>query len=153
MNNKRFLLGLLAIFSMQAVEITETPNKKARSVQEFTSKDNFGEMIAQGIVVLDLHAPWCGPCRAYKAAFEVVADELVNQDKDAYKFISINIDEHETIADKLQVRSIPLTIVYRNGKRIGDQSGNMSRTTLKEFINRVVAEDANKKDQITRRKK
>ena len=151
MNNKRFLLGVMAIFSMHAAEIPEESKKKERSVQEFTAKDNFGEIISQGIVVLDLHAPWCGPCRAYKAAFEVVADELVNQDKDAYKFISINIDEHEAIADKLRVRSIPLTIVYRNGKRIGDQSGNMSRIMLKEFINRVVAEDTNK--EITRRKK
>ena len=87
------------------------------------TRDNFTEEVVNSPVpvLLDLWAPWCGPCRAMSP----VIDEIT-ESAEGFKVGKVNVDEQMEIAASLRVRSIPTLVVFRNGevaaKTIGVQS-------------------------------
>lgn len=84
----------------------------AGNVKEFTN-DNFDAEVLQadGPVLVDFWAPWCGPCRQIAP----MIDELANENPDI-KIGKINIDEHSDAAVKYGVSSIPTLLVFKGGE-------------------------------------
>ena len=66
----------------------------------------------KGKVVLDVWAPWCGPCLSFKPVFN--AAEGKHPD---YKFCTANADEFNAM-DLLNVEHVPSVIVFDNGKEV-----------------------------------
>ncbi len=62
-------------------------------------------------VLLDLWAPWCGPCRMMSPVIDEIAAEAKG-----FKVGKVNVDEQMEIAASLRVRSIPTLVVFREGK-------------------------------------
>jgi thioredoxin 1 len=71
---------------------------------------NFKDAIAEGIVVVDFWAPWCGPCKAMNPVIEKVA-----QNNADLKVAKVNIDESPHIAREFNILSIPTIIIYKDG--------------------------------------
>jgi len=65
-------------------------------------------------VLLDMWAPWCGPCRMIAPVIEQLAGELTGK----IKVGKLNTDENPMTASKFNVRSIPTILVLKNGKEI-----------------------------------
>ncbi|MDP8204009.1 MAG: thioredoxin [Candidatus Tenebribacter mawsonii] len=63
-------------------------------------------------VVIDLWAPWCGPCKALTPTLESVAADYEGK----VKVVKLNIDEHPSIAAQYQVMSIPTVLFFKGGK-------------------------------------
>ncbi|MDP8200713.1 MAG: thioredoxin [Candidatus Tenebribacter burtonii] len=63
-------------------------------------------------VVIDLWAPWCGPCKALTPLLETVAAEYEGK----IKAVKLNIDESPAIAAKYQIMSIPTLLFFKDGK-------------------------------------
>ncbi|MEA2095549.1 MAG: thioredoxin [Candidatus Cloacimonadota bacterium] len=63
-------------------------------------------------VVIDLWAPWCGPCKALTPILESVAAEYDGK----IKAVKLNIDESPAIAAKYQIMSIPTLLFFKDGK-------------------------------------
>ena len=63
-------------------------------------------------VVIDLWAPWCGPCKALTPILESVAAEYDGK----IKAVKLNIDESPAIAAQYQVMSIPTLLFFKDGK-------------------------------------
>ncbi len=82
-------------------------------------------------VVIDVWAPWCGPCRAMAPEFAKAAAALEPQ----ARFIKLNSDVEQAIAGRLGIRGIPTMLLYRDGKEIARVSGAMSAAQIGGWVN------------------
>lgn len=73
-------------------------------------------------VLVDLWAPWCGPCRQMGPQFEMAARKL----EPAVRLLKLNVDEEPAVSGRLGVQSIPTLILLSAGRVIARQSGLMS---------------------------
>ena len=87
-------------------------------------------------VLVDLWAPWCGPCKMVAPAVEQVARELAGH----VKAVKVNVDEAPGVASRYQARSIPTLLLLRNGREIGRQVGAMPAVQLLAWV-RAAVED------------
>jgi len=96
------------------------------------SKDNFeSEVLKSKVpVVIDLWAEWCGPCRMYSPIIEQVSEEY---DKKV-KFVKINVDDNESLAQKYNVMSIPTTLLIEHGEIKAMSVGAVPKETLKNWL-------------------
>jgi thioredoxin 2 len=70
-------------------------------------------------VLVDLWAPWCGPCRLVAPAVERVARELAGR----IKAVKVNVDEAPQVAARFRAQSIPTLLLLRDGREVGRQVG------------------------------
>jgi thioredoxin 2 len=81
-------------------------------------------------VLVDVWAPWCGPCKMMAPAFEAAAREL----EPGVRLIKLNSDEQQTVAAKLGIRSIPTLILFAGGREIARQPGAMSQQQILQWV-------------------
>ncbi|MGB9883413.1 MAG: thioredoxin [Microgenomates group bacterium] len=77
---------------------------------------------AQGYVLVDFYADWCGPCKMTAPIIEELANELTD-----IKFVKINVDENPDLASNYQVFSIPTFIIFKNGQAVHQFVGAMGK--------------------------
>jgi len=98
--------------------------------------DNARDLLAKETlpVVIDFWAPWCGPCRAVAPIIEQLADELDG----TIRFAKVNIEDSPGIAGEYGIRSIPTFVILKDGQKLGDFTGALSKAQLKEKIESTV---------------
>ncbi len=70
-------------------------------------------------VIVDLWAPWCGPCRAVAPVLQRLATERAGR----LKVVKVNVDEEPALAQRFAAQSIPLLVLMRDGAEVGRQVG------------------------------
>ena len=96
---------------------------------------DFADATATSLAVLvDLWAPWCGPCRLIAPGIEQVATELAGQ----LKVVKVNVDEAPGVAARFSAQSIPTLLVLRDGKPVARQVGNAPTDQLRAWVRRAV---------------
>jgi thioredoxin 2 len=84
------------------------------------------EAKASVAVVVDLWAPWCGPCRFVSPILEQLAGEYAGR----LKVIKVNVDENPRLAERFDARSIPTLIVLRDGRVVDRIVGALPKSAL-----------------------
>jgi thioredoxin 2 len=88
------------------------------------------ETRAQPTVVLDLWAPWCGPCRFVSP----ILDELAHEHAGRLKVVKVNVDENQGLARRFDAMSIPTIIVMRDGAVVNRIVGAAPKEQLEAQI-------------------
>jgi thioredoxin 2 len=86
-------------------------------------------------VLVDLWAPWCGPCRMVSPALEQLAADLAGQ----LKLVKVNVDNSPRLQHRFGVQSIPTLLVLRDGQVIGRQTGALPAAALRTWLDQTLA--------------
>lgn len=97
--------------------------------------DNFDKEVLQSDVpvLVDFWASWCGPCIQMGPVIEALAEEY--KDK-GVKIGKLNVDDHNEIATRYGIISIPTFILFKGGKESGKMVGSVSKAKLAELLSK-----------------
>jgi thioredoxin 2 len=81
-------------------------------------------------VLVDVWAPWCGPCLMMAPAYDAAARELEPQ----VRLIKLNSEAEQAVASRFGIRSIPTMILFLEGREVARTSGAMSATQIVRWV-------------------
>lgn len=80
----------------------------------------------QGIVLLDLWAEWCGPCKMVEPIVEEIAEEY----QDRVRVGKLDVDQNQQTAQQLGVRSIPTLLIFKDGEQVDGLVGAVPKAQI-----------------------
>ena len=86
---------------------------------------------AQGAVLVDYWAEWCGPCKMIAPVLEEIAKDYAAK---GLKVCKLNIDEHSETPPKFGIRGIPTLMLFKGGNLEATKVGALSKSQLATFI-------------------
>ena len=96
--------------------------------------ETFDDAVAEGVILVDMWAPWCGPCMMQGPILEKLAAAF----GDKARIAKLNVDEGQLAAARLGVHSIPTLILFDHGDEvtrfIGVQSEAVLASALKDVL-------------------
>ena len=93
-------------------------------------------VLADGIVLVDFWAEWCGPCKSFAPVFEEASEQHPD-----ISFTKVDTEAEQQIAGALQIRSIPTLMIFRDGVQLFSQPGAQPAHALEDLIGQVKALD------------
>lgn len=97
---------------------------------------NFDEEVlqAEGTVLVDFYAPWCGPCRMLAPILEEFAQEYEGK----LKIVKVNVDENSLTATNYKVMSIPTLIFFKEGELKETIVGFTDKEELRNKVEEII---------------
>ena len=98
--------------------------------------DSFDEVAvsANVPVLVDLWAPWCGPCKMVSPALDQIARDRAGQ----MKLVKVNVDEAPGVAQRFKVQGIPTLVVMVRGEVLDTQVGAAPESALRAWLDRAL---------------
>ena len=81
-------------------------------------------------VLLDFYADWCGPCKMLAPVLHEIAEENAG----TLKVGKINVDEQMELAMRFQVSSIPMLVVFKDGKAVAKSVGYRPKSEITAMV-------------------
>ncbi len=100
------------------------------------SDDTFDSDVlkADGAVLVDFWAEWCGPCKMIAPALEEIAKEMDGR----VTVAKVNIDDNPLTPQKYGVRGIPTLMLFRDGQVAATKVGALAKNQLQEWVESVI---------------
>ena len=90
--------------------------------------DDFEKLVSSGLVVVDIFAPWCAPCKVLGPSIERAVNEL------GVNLVKVNSDDNLDLVTKYSIMSVPTLLIFKDGSLIDKKVGNMEILELKKWI-------------------
>jgi thioredoxin 2 len=99
--------------------------------------DSFAEIVEQAAlpVLLDLWAPWCGPCRMVSPALEELARTFAGR----IKLVKVNVDAAPQTAQRFTVQGVPTLMVLDRGRIVARQAGAAPPAALQSWLDSALS--------------
>ncbi len=100
------------------------------------SDDSFDTDVlkAEGSILVDFWAEWCGPCKMISPALEEIAKEMDGR----VQIAKMNIDDNPMTPQKYGVRGIPTLMLFRDGQVAATKVGAVPKNQLQEWVESVL---------------
>ena len=97
--------------------------------------ENFDKVVKESTlpVLIDFHAPWCGPCQMMGPVFE----ELSNDYTDKIIFAKLNTEDHPQLVGGFGIQGIPALLLTKEGKEVDRIVGFAPKDMLKQKIDAI----------------
>jgi thioredoxin 1 len=93
---------------------------------------------ADGIILVDFYADWCGPCKALNEVLHDYSEKLDDKNPNNVKIVKIDVDSAPQIAERYQVQGIPNVGIFKDGERVQTLVGLQPLAAYQSAISEVV---------------
>jgi thioredoxin len=101
------------------------------------TQDLFEEtVLADGIVLVDFWAEWCGPCKSFAPVFEASSEKHAD-----ITFAKVDTETEQQLSGGLGIQSIPTIMAFRDGVQVFSQPGALPEAALEDLIGQIEALD------------
>ena len=95
---------------------------------------NYDEFTKDGVVLVDIFAEWCGPCKQIAP----IVDDISIEYQDRAKVGKLDADNNSEIVAKLSIRNIPTILIFKDGEIVEKTVGMISKAQLSELLNKHI---------------
>lgn len=100
---------------------------------QIQNTDEFEGLVAEGVVLVDFYADWCGPCQMLSPVLERIAAEVPGA------VVKVDVDAHQALARQHNVQGVPTVVLYADGEPVeqlvGVQAADQYITLLEQYAN------------------
>jgi thioredoxin 1 len=94
------------------------------------NEENFKDFTENDLALVDIWAPWCGPCRMISP----IVDEISNEYQGKLSVGKMNADDNRDTVSELGIRSIPTLLLYKNGEIVDRLVGGVDKQKIVDLI-------------------
>ncbi len=110
----------------------------AIDVTDATFQTDVVDRSHQAVVIVDLWAPWCGPCRTLTPILE----QTVGETNGKAVLVKVNIDENPAVSQAFRVQSIPAVYALKDGQVVDGFMGALPEHEVRQFVDRLLPTEA-----------